>query len=366
MLRRSILPILAVALALGATDARAAVFCVSTGPQLQTAINLAEANGEIDEIRLKPGLYFANPLATGEASFDYRSTEPVIIFGAKLDGSNNCTATAAPSDQAVLSGIDQFPVLRINANAGATGGWSVAHLTITHGLATQTNVGGLNLRALPGSGALMSVINLIVRDCDSNADANPQASAMRAYIESTSSSIRVIGSVFRDNRSSQYTPVLLTGVAGSGISFSNNTIAFNWADATTVPGSAAEYAVSTGGSLSLLLSNNVFHGNVRGTDQAAADFRADTSFVTVQMDHNHINALSISGVVDNFRTQGDPRFVSDSDLRLRPNSPLRNSGNNTPQGGLWNVDIDGTPRPQGGVADRGAFEFGELFINGFE
>lgn len=366
ILRQSILPILTAALAFGVSEARAAVFCVASGPQLQSAINQAESNGEIDEIRLKPGLYFANPQAAGEASFDYRSSEPLILFGSRVDGSNNCTANAAPADQAVLSGIDQFPVLRINANAGATGAWSLAHLTIAHGLATQTNVGGLNLRALPGSGAIMSVINLIVRDCDSNGDANPQASAMRAYVESTSSAIRILGSVFRDNRSSQYTPVLLTGVAGSGISFSNNTVAFNWADATTVPGSAAEYAVSTGGSLSVLLSNNVFHANVRGTDQSPADFATDTSFVSVQMDHNHINALSAAGVVDNFRTQGDPRFVSNSDLRLRVNSPLRNSGNNSPQGGLWNVDLEGSPRVQGGVADRGAYEFSELLINGFE
>lgn len=365
-LRQSLLPILTAALAFGASGARAAVFCVSSGPQLQTAINQAEANGEIDEIRLKPGLYFATPQAAGEASFDYLSTEPLIVFGVTVDGNNNCTTFAARSDQAVLSGVDQFPVMRIRANSGASGAWSIAHLTITDGLATAGNVGGLDLRARPGSAAIMSAINLIIRDCNSNGDGNPLASALRVYAEDSDSALRVLGSVIRNNRSSQFAPVLLTGEAGTGISFSNNTIAFNAGDAEVGPVSATDYAVETGGGGSVFLSNNVFHANTRGSDLAPADFSADTDFVSLQMDHNHINALSAAGVVDNFRTQGDPRFVSDSDLRLRVNSPLRNSGNNTPQGGLWSVDVEGSLRVQGGVVDRGAYEFGELLINGFE
>lgn len=338
----------------------AAVVCVSSGPQLQTALNNAEANGEIDEIRLKPGLYFANPLAAGEASFDYLSNEPLILYGAAVDANNNCTSVAARSDQAVLSGTDQYAVMRIVANTGASGAWNIGHLTITNGVSSQSLVGGLGVRALGGT-PILSVINIIVKNGSNNAQASPQPS-FRAYAEGNSS-IRVLGSVFRDNTIGSFAPLLLTGSAGTSISFSNNTVVNNWASAT---GGILYAPLESGGNVALYMSNNVFYGNRRGTSQQPFDFSFDTNFISLQMDHNHFGAYSAAGVTDAFRTQGDPRFVSDTDLRLRLNSPLRNSGTNSPQGGLWTVDVEGSTRIQGGTVDRGAYEYGEMFINGFE
>ncbi|MFO1495588.1 MAG: choice-of-anchor Q domain-containing protein [Lysobacterales bacterium] len=363
-MRRYAVTAIAATLALMLSPATpAAVVCVSSGPQLQTALNNAEANGEIDEIRLKPGLYFANPLAAGEASFDYLSNEPLILYGAAVDANNNCTSVAARSDQAVLSGTDQFAVMRIVANTGASGAWSIGHLTITNGVSSQSLVGGLGVRALGGS-PILSVINIIVKNGSNNAQANPQPT-FRAYTEG-SSSMRVLGSVFRDNTIGTYTPILLTGSAGTSISFSNNTVAYNWADASEGAASAVYTALEAGGGVALYMSNNVFYGNRRGSAQALIDFSIDTDFNPLQMDHNHFGTYSAFGVTDAFRTQGDPRFVSASDLRLRLNSPLRNSGTNTPQGGIWTVDVEGSTRIQGGTVDRGAYEYGEMFINGFE
>lgn len=355
--------VLSLSAILSCSAASAAVVCVSSGPQLQTALNNAENNGEIDEIRLKPGLYFANP-AAGEASFDYQSTEPLIIFGAAVDANNNCTSVAARSDQVVLSGTDQFAVMRLVANAGATGAWSVSHLTITNGVSSQSLAGGLSIRGLAGSSPIMSVINLIVKNGSNNAQANPQPT-FRAYTEGNST-IRVLGCVFRDNTITTFTPLLLTGDSGTSISFSNNTIAYNWSESSEGPGSATYAPLDSAGGVALYLSNNVFYGNKRGSNQELFDFSVDTDFNLLQLDHNHFGNHAAFGVTDAFRTQGDPRFVSNTDLRLRLTSPLRNSGSNAPQGGVWTVDVEGSPRIQGGTVDRGAYEYGEMFINGFE
>lgn len=47
-------------------------------------------------------------------------------------------------------------------------------------------------------------------------------------------------------------------------------------------------------------------------------------------------------------------------------SPLRNNGLVNPPGGAPTQDFAGIPRSAGGRIDRGAYEFDELFINGFE
>lgn len=53
---------------------------------------------------------------------------------------------------------------------------------------------------------------------------------------------------------------------------------------------------------------------------------------------------------------GDPGFVSVNDARLRPHSPLIDSGTDSPQGGAGTFDADGRSRVQGAAIDVGAFE----------
>ena len=73
-----------------------------------------------------------------------------------------------------------------------------------------------------------------------------------------------------------------------------------------------------------------------------------------------------AGVVNNNLLLGvDPRFTNVVNFYPRADSPLRNSGVN-PVGGIGVLDFAGENRVTGPQIDRGAYEFQELFANGFE
>lgn len=64
----------------------------------------------------------------------------------------------------------------------------------------------------------------------------------------------------------------------------------------------------------------------------------------------------------------DPRFVSPASGNYRPgaDSPARDAGTATPSGGLSALALGGEPRLAGSAPDQGAYELGEIFVDGFE
>jgi hypothetical protein len=75
------------------------------------------------------------------------------------------------------------------------------------------------------------------------------------------------------------------------------------------------------------------------------------------------NATQVSNLVG-----VDPLFVDplNGDFRLGATSPALDSGHASPPGGLGSYDADHAPRVAGAAPDRGAFERGGLFADGFE
>ena len=72
-----------------------------------------------------------------------------------------------------------------------------------------------------------------------------------------------------------------------------------------------------------------------------------------------------SGVVNNNTLSVNPGFIASVDLRPRAHSPLRDSGAN-PVGGALALDFESNFRIFGPAIDRGAYEFVNVFENGFE
>ena len=63
----------------------------------------------------------------------------------------------------------------------------------------------------------------------------------------------------------------------------------------------------------------------------------------------------------------DPQFVSDTNFRLAPTSPLLRQGTLTAAGGLPTIDLLGNPRQFDNTVDLGAYERNDdIFQDGFE
>lgn len=166
-------------------------------------------------------------------------------------------------------------------------------------------------------------------------------------------------SVFADNGSA-FATVSLTMIGGSVFHVTNNTVAFNRSTGAVV----GLQLSSIGDDHFLWLINNVIYNNGSGN---ANELSLDTDMIGV-VNYNIVARMDPvpAGMASSNNSNNNPMFASSVNLRPTENSPLRNAGSNNAPIGLPVFDNVGEPRPQGGRYDIGAFEFPELFKNGFE
>lgn len=115
------------------------------------------------------------------------------------------------------------------------------------------------------------------------------------------------------------------------------------------------------------LSNSVTWGN-DGDDDTQDLWINGAGVVLTRVHYGSIEGSPAGNIAPG---TGDPGFVSVNDARLRPHSPLIDSGTDSPQGGAGTFDADGRARVQGAAIDVGAFEAAPapddlIFRDGFQ
>lgn len=143
----------------------------------------------------------------------------------------------------------------------------------------------------------------------------------------------------------------------------------------TFVNNAADYhggglAIKADDVYTISVSNSIFWGNTAVHDgpQIRADGGMWNNRVSVPVDHSVVQGgqggifldNGATGTYDASNLASDPQFVSASDFHLSGTSPCRDSGTNTPPGGVNSLDADGQPRVQNGIVDRGALEYPAL------
>ena len=121
----------------------AAVFCVSTPEELQTALRTAGSNGEDDIIQVVQGIY-----KTPGRMFEYFTQEnfDLVILG----GYNaTCSDRVLDPSNTVLDGQHSNRVMRILPGNNTSGMLHFQGFTVQNGLANDDSGGGAFLWAVP-------------------------------------------------------------------------------------------------------------------------------------------------------------------------------------------------------------------------
>lgn len=340
LVRTRLLTKLAPVLAL-AQPASAADFCVATGSGLQSALTVAQNNGESDHIRLRAGTY--TRIAPGTA-FTYASSED---FNLSLTGGWNAGCTDTSFDPpTILDGGDARRVMEIaSLGAGTAAAIGVFQLQFSNGLAAADG-GGLRIVGAAGNSMEVTLVhNTFVGNVAGTSGGGLSASG--------NGRLQVVNNLFVANEAQVSFGAAALNSNGDSAFVSHNTIIGNVAPSTG--------GVRYGGSSLLHLANNILWAN---GDNDLLVLAGSSHFRY----HNNIGAVTAPapGILVGEITTAPEFEPGLFNFVPRPRGALFNAGIAAPPGGMVGSDLAGRPRVSAGLPDIGAYEAEVLFYDGFQ
>jgi hypothetical protein len=331
--------------------------CVHDAGELQTAPAAASASANTNEhaIHVRLGTYM---VPSGGFEFVQNTNHRLDLEGGYfgLNGGSGCDVQLPSAAGTIFDGRGDQMVFIVISN-GATSG------NITFRYLTFRNAGG-------------------------------DAEAFRVIMYSNTSTLRVENSLFIHNATTDSTLDILN-VRGLTY-FLDNAIVANTVQAG-IGQNAVRIESGPGASVAAYINNNTIAGNtdsdglgltpslaiVGGSNFDFANnivWNSDFCDITawsedgdplpaVNYDDNDIDSACVAVPPPGTGTLDvDPSFIdaANGNFRLKPSSPLRDAGDDSPPGTTRNIDLDGLPRVVGRV-DMGAYEVPDhIFSDGFE
>ena len=334
-----------------AVPTHAAVLCAKTGTQLRDGMVTAANNGQDDEIRIVKGALDAGPALANAVRWEYRASANDLTTTVDISGGwdTTCTTqTGTPADT-VLDAESKGAAFKFySALAGGLGGKvSLRNLTITRGRSDYFDGAAVAYYgAASGGGFTLERVAVLASDTVSYGHSI-------VYVnQSASGQVKLLDNVFAQNQvkvsSSSIVVVDCAGVALCSVN--NNSIHDNYAYDDKHP--FALFLLGT-----VYAANNAVANNLAGTVYGGV--QAGTAGTrTLSLRNNHFENDNFSGeYLEQGTTSGSAKWTLVGAYRTpNPNSPLRNSGVNSPLGGVGSKDIAGQTRIQDGTIDRGAIE----------
>lgn len=360
--------VLAVLAALGASAAQSATVCVTNGNQLASALQTAETNGQDDEIRVVVGTMQRTGVFSQAAAWTYDPVDTAedLVLSGGWSAADNCQTQSLDATDTQLDGRHASGTLEIFLQgSGSAGNVTVSNLMLARGKPlTSGNPSHVFLRLEAGSlGSIVFERNVVV----SGLSTIPGSAAIS--VQALGGAIRLRSNVISFN--TQIGPAVRMIATSPGlVYFNNNTVFSNTSNVTGYSPAGVEVS----GAVSL--ANNALYGNVvAGFGNVFFDLFNVTSNTSI-LRNNHIGVMEGQPAAESDTTTGDPKWdIVGMYPRPLAVSPLRDSGRNSPLGGLSVKDTAGDPRVVAGTVDRGALEAEAVappppeeavFANGFE
>lgn len=348
-----------------APQAEAGVFCVRNAAEMRAALNLAQANGENDQVRVRAGY-----LQTDGDAFmvNIEKNFSLNILGGWFGPNSQCDFVDPRPEATIVDGQGLpdtvFDIRSVSGDVSSS--FWLYNMTVTGGAPTAINGGCVRVIGTPGTPTI-HVERVVMSGCSIAPPSTMAGGAMYIY-NGGNGIIRIRNNVFRDNSASTGAVALAQQKLAGLISFSNNTIVDNIAtDAGS--DSAAIYAVNLAGSIgSIFFINNLFHANAApGQQELRYASVPGPSYLTM-----HSNALStpLNGTAVNESGNIVMNASLFDPLTLVPkrDSLLVNAGYTNFNGGVGSYDLFNHIRTTGTAPDIGAIEADAeyLLVNGFD
>ncbi|MBI2398688.1 MAG: hypothetical protein HYV17_12905 [Xanthomonadales bacterium] len=355
--------------ALAALPVSAANFCISDGDQLASALVAATSNEEGDEIRIEYGsLTITAPVPRDYRwKFDGRYEDYSLTISGGWSKGNGCASIATNSpDATVLDAQWGGPVFVADLRNGFAGVLTLRNLTFARGqvyyvagpngsqcygayggIACAT---GLAVEAWSGSGAVV-IDNVLITT--GRVEAGVDAPIVHLWHQD-GGSIKMRNSIIMGNTlgDGALTEGVKVRTRTNSVAYISNNSIFN----NTV--TSAEAGLTVDGTATL--SNNAIANNSSVVATAYQYTAYNVSQQTLR--DNHFGSRRFAGgdvwpFSEIGTTTGDAQWTQ-SGVRMVPNaeSVLRDSGDNTPTGGIPSIDFSGNARIINTVIDRGAVE----------
>ncbi|HLF29552.1 MAG TPA: IPTL-CTERM sorting domain-containing protein [Xanthomonadales bacterium] len=332
--------------------AEAATFCVTSGNQLNQALDAAGFNGQDDTIKVATGTHITDFHAPGAYQWSF---EPVV--GVDYEGSltisggwnaaDNCQTQSTLDPAATVLDARYWGPVFVAAMVfeDFTGTLQISNLTFYRGESNDI-LSDAAMRVISQRGTL-TFDNILVTGNRSGAN----SSRIATISLNASGTLKLRNSQFLNNS--------FTHSSSGGLSFSttngavgiftNNSISVNTATISRM--GLESFGIVT-------LSNNAI-GDNSSTANPSYDFLSNAP-TSLTLNKNHFQTVSISNGAPSSEidtTTGDPDWTLVGS-RMVPDavSPLRDSGDNSPLGGVPSIDFSGQPRIVNLTIDRGAVE----------
>jgi hypothetical protein len=313
--------------------------CVPADMTLGSALNLAQTQAMT--IQIEQGTHDLS----GTVWHVGLDSGTVIHAGSELLGgyASACTSRNIAVGNTKL--VDSVPA------ASADGAFVHGDLTL-EGLTFESG-NGVVLQAQVPYVVLGSGVTILLRR---NAFIDTAVNAFTVYWGQNAAvggEIRFVDNLFANNTGPYCFVGVVTNVGAPEVDFINNTVYGNTNNGTGAGACFFNHYSGGSGNATYNLYNNIFYGTAGpiGTYDLVTD---DTSVALV---NNTIGTRTGPAPSKNKNTlTGDPKLDANDRPIEAPPSPVINSGNNSPPGGLPANDLDGGPRVVGSIVDRGAYE----------